>query len=150
MICGLHSLEEDLGLKLNKGSKFRLRNVDFGLSVGKVDVDAARDLLAVRSGVENVADSLTLIEWMVSDLALLSTRVGESDKELATRVGVEGVVGVALDLLLVPDLRGLALGVDLGDDLIEVRGGVHVLPERLTVVGVVATSIVLLSTVVGE
>ena len=150
MICGLHSLEEDLGLKLNKGSKFRLRNVDFGLSVGKVDVDAARDLLAVRSGVEDVADSLTLIEWMVSDLALLSTRVGESDKELATRVGVEGVVGVALDLLLVPDLRGLALGVDLGDDLIEVRGGVHVLPERLTVVGVVATSIVLLSTVVGE
>ena len=150
MICGQHSLEEDLRLKLNKGSKFGLGNVDFGLSVGKVDVDAARDLLAVRSGVEDVADSLTLIEWMVSDLALLTTRVGEGNEELATRVGVEGVVGVALDLLLVPDLRGLALGIDLGDDLIEVRGGVHVLPERLTVVGVVATSIVLLSTVVGE
>ena len=88
---------------------------------------------------------------MVGDLALLgSPVVGEGDEELATRVSEEAVIDVALNVALVPDLGGLPLGVDLGNDLIEVRGRVHVLPDGLAIVRVVTAGIVLLSSVVGE
>jgi len=88
---------------------------------------------------------------MVGDLALLGASVvGEGNEELSTRVCEEAVINVALDLRLVPDLGCNTLSVGLGNHLIEVTGGVHVLPEGLAVVGVIATSVVLLSTVVGE
>ena len=88
---------------------------------------------------------------MVGDLTLLrAARVGKGDKELTTGVRVEVVVGITLDLLLFPDLAGLSLSVDGADHLVEIGAGVHILPERLTVLGVGAAAVVLLSTVVGE
>lgn len=51
---------------------------------------------------------------------------------------------------MVPDLRLLTLSVHLSDDLIKVGISVHGLPERFTVLGVVSTTVVLLSTVVDE
>ena len=51
---------------------------------------------------------------------------------------------------MVPDGASLSLGVDSSDLLIEVRVSLHVLPERLSVLGIVATSVVLLCAVVGE
>jgi hypothetical protein len=51
---------------------------------------------------------------------------------------------------VVPDLGLLTLSVHLSDDLIKVGISVHGLPERLTVLGVVSTTVVLLSAVVDE
>ena len=128
-----------------------LGNIDLGFTVGEVDVDAIANLLAVRGGVEDVADHLTFGEGRVSDLALLRvTRVGKSNEELTTGVGVEAIVGVALNLVVVPDLGSLSLGVDLANHLVEVGASVHVLPKRLTVVGIGTSTVVLLSTIVGE
>ena len=88
---------------------------------------------------------------MVSYHTLLSAAiVGEGDEELAAGVGVEGVINVAFDLLLIPDSRLLSLGVDLRDKLVERRTFVKALPERLSVLGVITTSIELFSTVIGE
>ena len=67
---------------------------------------------------------------MVSYHTLLSAAiVGEGDEELAAGVGVEGVIDVAFNLLLIPDGRLLALGVDLCDDLVEITSSVHTLPH---------------------
>jgi len=60
------------------------------------------------------------------------------------------VIRVSLDVILFPNLVCLSGSVDLVDLLVEITGGVHVLPERLTVVGVVTTTVVLLTTVVNE
>ena len=81
---------------------------------------------------------------------LRGASVGQSDEELTTREGIEVVVDVSLDLLLVPDSTGLSLSVNSGDSLVEVSVCLHVLPERLSVVGVVAASVVLLRAVIGE
>lgn len=128
-----------------------LRNVNLGLTVGEVDVDATADLLAVSGGVEDVANHLTFGEGMISDLTLLSvTGVGKSNEELTTGVGVEALVGVALNLFVVPDLGSLSLGVDLANLLVEVGASVHVLPKRLTVVGIGTSTVVLFGTIVGK
>ena len=51
---------------------------------------------------------------MVSYHTLLSAAiVGEGDEELAAGVGVEGVIDVAFNLLLIPYGRLLSLSVDL-------------------------------------
>ena len=88
---------------------------------------------------------------MESDLTLLrATVVGEGNEELTTGESEEAGIDVALNVGMVPDLGCLALGVDLSDELVEIGGRVHVLPERLTVLGIVSASVVLLGTVVGE
>lgn len=88
---------------------------------------------------------------MVSHLEVLgAVRVGQTNKEFASRERVKVVVGVSLDPLLVPDLGLFTLSVYLCDNLIEVRLGIHSLPERLTVLGVVTTAIVLLGAIVDE
>lgn len=145
------SLKENGCLGGELGSELGLRHVDLGLSIEEIDIDSSADFLAIGRGVEDVADGLTLGEGVVSDLALLgSTVVGEGNEELAAAEREEAVIDVALDVALVPDLAGLALGVDLGNDLVEVGLRVHVLPEGLAIVGVVSTGVVLLCTVVGE
>jgi len=126
-------------------------DVDLGLTVVKPDINATVDSLAVSGGVEDVADVSTVGEWLIGDgSVLLVSGVGESNQEFTTGEGVEVVIRVSLDVLLFPDLVCLSGSVDLTDLLVEVAGGVHVLPERLTVLGIVATTVVLLTTVVDE
>ena len=66
------------GFKVEDGlGQVTLWHVDLRLTVQKVDIDAAADLLAVSRRVEDVTDGLTLAEWVVGHLALLSVaRVG--------------------------------------------------------------------------
>jgi hypothetical protein len=53
--------------------------------------------LAVRIGVENIANSLSFIERMISDLNILViAAIGKSNEELATRESVE--VGSSISL----------------------------------------------------
>lgn len=126
-------------------------DVDLGLTVVKPDINATVDSLAVSGGVEDVADVSTVGEWLIGDgSVLLVSGVGESNQEFTTGEGVEVVIRVSLDVLLFPDLVCLSGSVDLTDLLVEVAGGVHVLPERLTVLGIIATTVVLLTTVVDE
>ena len=144
-------LEEIGGVLQDGGGKGALWNVDLGLSVDKVDINHAIDGLAVSGWVEDVANNGAISEWLVGHLdVLLVGGVGQGNEELTTRVGVEVVIDISLNLLLVPDLGGLTLGVDGGDLLVEIGVGVVGLPEGLTVLWVSSASIVLLSTVVGE
>jgi hypothetical protein len=130
--------------------KLALGHVDLRLTVVELNLHATIDLLAIVR-VEDVANGLALGEGVVVDEEVLRVVwVGQANKELTARKSVEVLGSVSFDPLLVPDLRVLALSVDLGDDLVETAVGVHVLPERLAVLGVVATTVVLLSTVVDE
>lgn len=52
--------------------KRTLRHVNLALTVSKVDIDSTLDLLTISSGVEDVADSLTLAKWRISHLEVLS------------------------------------------------------------------------------
>jgi len=132
-------------------SELGLRNVDLRLTVKKVYIDTTIDLLAVSSGIEDVTDSFSLGEGVVSNLALLSVaRVGKGNEELATRERVEAFVNITLHLLLVPNLTLFSLSIDLGNHLIEIGVCVHGLPERFTVFGITASGVVLLGTIVGE
>lgn len=89
---------------------------------------------------------------MVSDLAILlvCSIVCESDKELTTRVGEEGIINISLNIFLSPSLTGLPLSMDGGNLLLEVSANVKVLPERLTICWVISSSVVLLSSIVSE
>lgn len=67
-------LSQDL---LRKGA---LWHIDLGLSTHKPHINIPIDGLAVRSWVEDVANSITVLEWMVGNLTvLLVSAVGESD-----------------------------------------------------------------------
>ena len=75
------SLKKDL-LGEELGGELALGNVDLAFAFEEVDIDASFDCLAVRGRVEDVADGIAILEWVIGDLALLgSTVVGESDKE---------------------------------------------------------------------
>jgi hypothetical protein len=135
----------------NFGGELALGHVDLLLSVGKGDIDTTVDGLAVSGGVEDVANGVALVEGSVGHLeALLVVGVGQRNEELALGVGEELRVSVALNPLAVPDLGLFALGVHLGNDLVKVRVAVHGLPERFAVLGIIASAVVLLSTVVDE
>lgn len=88
---------------------------------------------------------------MVSYLIrLLASSIRYCNQELAARIGVEVLGCVAFGPGLVPDCRGFALSVDLCDDLVEITGSVHVLPQRLAILGVVSTTVVLLGSIVNK
>ena len=88
---------------------------------------------------------------MISYLNFLGVpSVSESNEEFATGECVEVVIDVSLDLLILPDFTGFTLGMDLCDHLVQVRLGVHILPERLTVLRICSSSVVLFSAIVGE
>ena len=138
-------------MNLFEVSELALWNVDLGLTAGEVDIDSTLNSLAVRSGVEDVANGLAVSEWGVRHLDfLVISLVSKGDEELTAGEGVEVVLDVSLNELLVPDCAGLALSVDLGDVLVEVGAGVVVLPEGLSVLRVGGTGVVLLRSVVGE
>lgn len=129
-----------------------LWDVDLGLSVLEVDVDAAvLNCLAVSRWEEDVADLLSIREGSVGhgDL-LIVVRVGRGYEELASLESIEVVLDVSFLEGVRPDLLGLAGLVDGGGHLVDVRGGVHILPEGLSVVGVVAAGVGLLTAIVVE
>jgi hypothetical protein len=51
---------------------------------------------------------------------------------------------------MVPDLMSFSSSVDLGGHLIDIGVGVHVLPERLSVLWIVSSRVVLFRTIVIE
>ena len=66
-------------------SKGALWNVDLAFTVEKVHIDTTRDNLTVSGWVEDVANSLTLGEWMISHLDLFGVSgVGQGNEELAS------------------------------------------------------------------
>ena len=99
--------------------KRALWNVDFALSVRPLDVNSGVSGLAVRGRIEDVAHYSAVCEWAVRDLALLSRSVvGESDQEFASGEGKEGIVDIAFNVSMVPDLACLALSIDLLNNLV--------------------------------
>ena len=81
---------------------------------------------------------------------LLVSRVGEGNKEVTSVIGIDVIGNPLLILSVVPDAVSFSGSVDLCGHLIDVRIGVHVLPERLSVVWIVSTSVVLFGTIVVE
>jgi len=131
--------------------KVALTDVDLRLSVEEVNIDTVARSLAISGRIENVTNDHSRWEGRVCNLSLLGgARVGQGNEELTTGEGIEAGISVSLNEVLVPDLGLLSLGIDLGENLVEIRAGVHVLPERLSVSGVVAAVVVLLSSVIGE
>lgn len=102
-------------------SEHCLGNVNLRLAVHQVDVNSASDCLTVSGWEEDIADDGTVSERLVGDgLRLGEAEVSHSYQELSSGVGVEVLSSVAFNPLFVPNLRLLALGVNLGNDLIEV------------------------------
>ena len=142
------SLEEEIS---GDGGQLALRNVNLALSVCEVDIYAIIDFLAVSGWVEDVANHFSFSERVVRNLPLLRVvSIRESHEEFTAREGVEVVVHVALHLLVVPNLGSLALGVHRRNHLVQVRVGVVILPQRLSVGRIGSATIVLLCAVVGE
>lgn len=154
LLAGIHAalaVLDSADVKPGEISKLALWDVDLALSTGEEDIDSTLNSLAVRSWEEDVADGIAILEWSVSHLDfLVVTLVSEGDEEFTAGEGVEVVLDVSLNEVLIPDFTGLTLGMDLSDLLVKIRAGVHVLPERLTVLGIVSAGIVLLRSVVCE
>jgi len=109
------------------------------------------DSLTVSGWVEDVANLLTIRECSVWHLdALVVVRVGGGDKELASLEGVEIVLDISLFVWMIPNGLVLSSTVDGSGHLVDVRVGVHVLPQRLSVSWIVATTVLLLTTIVVE
>ena len=76
--CNLGKIEDSL-------SELGLRNIDLRLTIEKINIDTTIDLLAVSGGPEDVANSFTLGEGMICNLAFLSAaRVGKGNEELSS------------------------------------------------------------------
>jgi len=117
-----------------------------------MDVDVASlDGLAVVIRVEDVADLSSVCKWSVwNSLVNGVATVGEGDKEVSSSEGIEVVELVLFFESVVPDLMSLSGLVDGSGHLVDVGVGVHGLPERLSVLWVIATGISLLGSVVVE
>lgn len=101
--------------------------------------------------MEDVANSITMTEGVVSNGALLLARlVSKCNHKLTLRVSNERVIKVVLGVRGVPDLSLLAGCINLSNDLVEVRVSVHLPPERLTVGRIVASAIILFRSIVDE
>jgi len=108
--------------------------------------------LAISGWIEDVAHSgsfagKSLSRWLE---LLIVCRVGQSNEEVTSVVSVDIVGNPFLILTVVPDLVSLSGSVNLLSHLINIRVGVHVLPERFSIVWIVTTSVVLFRTIVIE
>ena len=121
------------------------------MTVVKLDVHLSTvDLLAVVL-IENIADGSSIRPWKVWNIVLnIVIAVGQSDEQVTSSEGVEVVGGVFLLERLFVTFSLFSSLVDSSGLLIKVRAGVHVLPERLSIVWIVTTGIGLLTTVVVE
>ena len=141
-------MEEDFFGLLNGA----LWDVDLVLSVHQSDINGlVGDSLAVAIWVENIADSSSVSPWGIwnSDL-LLIVRVGQGNEHITSGESVEVVEDVFLLEIVVERLGSLSGFVNSGGHLVDVRVGVHILPERFSVLWVVTTSVSLLGTIVIE
>lgn len=142
--------EIDLLCSLEEGTC--LGDVDLGLTVLEVDINGfILDSLAVSGRVEDVANLLAIFKgcvWHLNALVIVSVCGGH--KELTSLEGVEVVSDISLLEWMVPDSHVLSSTVDGSGHLVDVRVGVHVLPQRLSISWVVATTVLLLTTIVVE
>ena len=85
-------------MNLFEVSELALWNVDLALTASKVNIDSTLNSLAVRSGVEDVANSLAVSKWGVRHLDFLVVAlVSKGDEELTTGEGVEVVFDVSFN-----------------------------------------------------
>jgi len=77
-------------------------------------------------------------------------RVGEGEEVLASSVGVEVVISVSLDLVVNVVLCLSSESVDSLYEVIDLRVGIHVSPERFSVCRVHTTTISLFITIVDN
>ena len=98
-----------------------LRNVDLRLATHQVDFHATADGLAISSREEHVANNGAVGERLVRNgVGLIEGGIGQGDQELTSGVRVEVLSSVPFDPLLIPDLRLLCLGVNLGNQFVKV------------------------------
>ena len=128
-----------------------LRDKDLSLSVVQSNVKSILNCNTISS-VKDVANSLTITERLVGNVALLLTfrLISKSNKELASSKSQESVVSVCFSILVIPDLGILSCSVDFSNLLVKSRLSIEVSPERLSVLRVVTSSEVLLRSVVNE
>lgn len=108
--------------------------------------------MAVSGWIEDVAYSgsfagKSLSRWLE---LLIVSRVGQSNEEVTSVVSIDIVGNPFLILAVVPDLVSLSGSVNLLSHLINIRVGVHILPERFSVVWIITTSVVLFRTIIVE
>ena len=98
-----------------------LRNVDLRLATHQVDFHATADGLAISSREEHVANDGAVGERLVRNgVGLIEGGIGQGDQELTSGVRVEVLSSVPFDPLLIPDLRLLCLGINLGNQFVKV------------------------------
>jgi len=132
--------------------KRRFWNVNLVLTVIQSDINGfVGDSLAIAVWVEDVADSSSVSPWGVwNGNLLLIVRVGQSNEHVSSGESVEVVKDVFLLEIAVIRFGALSSLVNFSGHLVNVRVGVHVLPERFSVLRVVTTSVGLLRTIVIE
>ena len=89
---------------------------------------------------------------MIADESLDSSSdlICETDQELTSRVSIELIVDVSLNLSLTPDLKLLSCGIYFSDELVHVGIAIEVSPKNLPVLRIISSSKVLLSSVVND
>ena len=128
-----------------------LGHIDLALMVLESNVNLSTVHLLAVLVVEDVADRGAVSKWCLRDVNVDAViLVGKANEECATGESVEVVKNVLLLERVAPDLGVLPRLVDLGGGLVDVAGGVHVLPQGLAVLWVIATRVGLLGTVVVE
>jgi hypothetical protein len=125
---------------------------DLSLTVVEVNTkDSILDSGAI-SGIEDVADDLTLIEAGVGDISMNLTVniVCECDKELATSEAVELIIDPLLSESIVNYALSLSSAVEGLCELEEIWVAVEVAPNDLSVIGIISTWEALLRSIVEE
>lgn len=128
------------------------RDIDFDFSVEQVNVEAAIDSDAVGGWVEDVTNDFPIAKRMIGNKLTHSPAhfVSQQYQELPSRVGEDLIVSVSFHLCLVPYLESFPGIVDGGDKLVHVWVSVHVSPQNLTVLRVIAACKILLSAIVDD
>jgi hypothetical protein len=130
----------------------RFCDKDLGLSIYESD---SKCTVSVNSHTvvceEDIADSCSLGKWLVGHSSLDSSiNISESDQEVSSREGIEVVVNVSLNVLLIPNFVSFSSINKSFDEIILRAFGVHVSPERFSVSWVTSTSIVLFTAIVDN
>jgi hypothetical protein len=107
-------------------------------------------LLAVFTIID-AANSGSIGPWEVWNGVLnLVVAVGQGNKHVSSSEGIEVIHDILLSNGVVIRRSGVSGSVDSSGHLVDVRVGVHVLPEGLSILRVVTTGVSLLGTVVVE
>ena len=113
--------------------------------------NTSTDRLTVIIWPKDVTYLSTILIWNVWHAHIDSVPlVGSHNKHITLAKREEMVRHVPFNIRIVPNLCTLAGLIDISHKLIHVRAGVHCIPERFSVCGVVATAEVLLISIVKE